>query len=59
MSISVSTLGVKEYYSFTNIVPHFRPLEATESEATRKLYGTDDKITKLFGRQCLLAGRLV
>jgi hypothetical protein len=30
-----------------------------ESEATRKLYGMDDKTTEPFGRQCLMARRLV
>jgi hypothetical protein len=30
-----------------------------ESEATRRLYGLDDKITEPFGRQCLMARRLV
>jgi hypothetical protein len=30
---------------------------ANESEATRKLYGLDDKVTANFGRQCLLARR--
>src|SRR5215831_4457616 len=30
-----------------------------ESEVTRKLYGLDDKITEPFGRQCLMARRLV
>jgi hypothetical protein len=30
-----------------------------ESEETRKLYGLDDKVTETFGRQCLLARRLV
>jgi hypothetical protein len=30
-----------------------------ESEATRKLYGLDDAITEPFGRQCLMARRLV
>jgi hypothetical protein len=30
-----------------------------ETEATRKLYGLDDKITEPFGRQCLIARRLV
>src|SRR5262245_4612001 len=32
---------------------------ARESEATRKLYGLDDPITEPFGRQCLMARRLV
>jgi len=32
---------------------------AQESEATRKLYGLDDAITEPFGRQCLMARRLV
>ena len=32
---------------------------AQESEATRKMYGLDDPITEPFGRQCLLARRLV
>ncbi len=30
-----------------------------ETEATRKLYGLDDKATEIFGRQCLMARRLV
>lgn len=30
-----------------------------ESEATKKLYGLDEKITEPFGRQCLMARRLV
>ena len=30
-----------------------------ESEATRKLYGLDDKVPEPFGRQCLMARRLV
>src|SRR5215831_4594337 len=32
---------------------------SNESEATRKLYGMDEKMTEPFGRQCLLARRLV
>ena len=32
---------------------------ARESEATRKLYGLDDPLTEPFGRQCLLARRMV
>ena len=32
---------------------------SNESEVTRKLYGMDEKITEPFGRQCLLARRLV
>src|SRR5438876_2282062 len=32
---------------------------ARESDATRKLYGLDDAVTEPFGRQCLLARRLV
>ena len=32
---------------------------AAESPATRELYGLDDPVTALFGRQCLLARRLV
>ena len=30
-----------------------------ESEATRRLYGLHDKTTEIFGRQCLMARRLV
>ena len=30
-----------------------------ESEVTRRLYGLDDKVTEPFGRQCLMARRLV
>jgi hypothetical protein len=32
---------------------------SSESEATRKLYGLDNKITEPFGKNCLLARRLV
>lgn len=32
---------------------------AGESEATRRLYGLDDPVTEIFGKQCLLARRLV
>ena len=32
---------------------------AKESEATRKLYGIDDKVTEDFGRNCLIARRLL
>jgi hypothetical protein len=31
----------------------------SESEATKKLYGLDNQVTEPFGRQCLLARRLV
>src|SRR3954447_23419793 len=31
----------------------------TETPATRKLYGLDDQVTEPFGRQCLMARRLV
>jgi len=30
-----------------------------ETESTHKMYGTDDEATQLFGRQCLMARRLV
>ena len=39
-------------------VPEVTDLGA-ESEATRKLYGMDEEITAEFGRECLLARRLV
>jgi hypothetical protein len=32
---------------------------STETEATKKLYGLDNKITEQYGRQCLMARRLV
>ena len=32
---------------------------ASESDATKALYGLDDKVTEPFGRQCLMARRLV
>jgi hypothetical protein len=32
---------------------------ASESKATRKLYGLDDRVTETFGKQCLMARRLV
>jgi hypothetical protein len=30
-----------------------------ETEATKKLYGIDDKTTEIFGKQCLMARRLI
>jgi hypothetical protein len=39
-------------------VPNLMDLSG-ESAATRQLYGLDDKATELFGRQCLVARRLV
>jgi hypothetical protein len=33
--------------------------EMNESEATKKLYGLDDPATEIFGKQCLMARRLV
>jgi hypothetical protein len=39
-------------------VPDLMDLQG-ESETTRKLYGLDDAKTELFGRQCLVARRLV
>ena len=32
---------------------------ASETDATKTLYGLDDKVTEPFGRQCLMARRLV
>jgi hypothetical protein len=32
---------------------------ASESDATKKLYGLDEKVTEPFGRQCLMARRLI
>jgi len=32
---------------------------STESDATKKLYGLDEKVSEPFGRQCLMARRLV
>ena len=31
----------------------------SETEATKKMYGLDNKITEPYGRQCLMARRLV
>jgi hypothetical protein len=39
-------------------VPNLMDL-ADESDATKKLYGLDDPATELYGRQCLVARRLV
>lgn len=39
-------------------VPELMDL-AGETDATKKLYGLDDKTTEIFGRECLLARRLV
>ncbi len=45
-------------YSMQGCAPEAVDLNQ-ESEATRRLYGMDDPITEPFGRQCLLARRLV
>src|SRR5439155_15947806 len=34
-------------------------MQGCAPEATRKIYGMDDKVTEPFGRQCLMARRLV
>jgi hypothetical protein len=39
-------------------VPELMDLKG-ETEATRKLYGLDDSKTEIFGRQCLVARRLI
>lgn len=45
-------------YRMQSAVPELTTIEG-ESEATRKMYGLDDKDTEEFGRACLLARRLV
>jgi hypothetical protein len=45
-------------YRMQSAVPDLTDLTG-ESEATRKLYGLDDKETEEYGRSCLLARRLV
>ena len=51
---------IKSYelaFQMQSSVPHVVDCEA-ETEATRKLYGLDQKPTETFGRQCLVARRL-
>ena len=45
-------------YRMQSCAPEAVNVEA-ESPATRKLYGLDDAVTEPFGRQCLMARRLV
>ncbi len=45
-------------YRMQTAVPELADL-AKENDETHKLYGLDDKKTELFGRQCLIARRLV
>ncbi len=45
-------------YRMQTAVPELMDL-ADESEATKKLYGLDDPVTEAYGRQCLVARRLV
>jgi Protein of unknown function (DUF1501) len=45
-------------YSMQGCAPEAVDIDR-ESEATKRLYGLDDPITEPFGRQCLLARRLV
>ncbi|MFN7920263.1 MAG: DUF1501 domain-containing protein [Bryobacteraceae bacterium] len=45
-------------YRMQSAVPDLLDL-SRESEATKKLYGLDEEITSEFGRECLLARRLV
>ncbi len=45
-------------FRMQSAVPELAELRG-ESEATRKLYGLDEEITAEFGRECLLARRLV
>lgn len=45
-------------FRMQSAVPELTDL-AAESDATRRLYGLDEKVTETFGYQCLLARRLV
>jgi hypothetical protein len=45
-------------YKMQAAVPELLDLKG-ETDATRRLYGLDEKPTEVFGRQCLLARRLV
>ena len=50
--------SVRAAYRMQGCAPEAVDISA-ESAATRKLYGLDESITEPFGRQCLLARRLV
>ncbi|HEU4752201.1 MAG TPA: DUF1501 domain-containing protein, partial [Armatimonadota bacterium] len=45
-------------FRMQSAVPDLMDLKG-ETEATQKLYGIDDSVTKIFGHQCLVARRLV
>jgi uncharacterized protein (DUF1501 family) len=45
-------------YRMQSAVPELTDLHG-ETRATRALYGLDDRVTELFGHQCLIARRLV
>jgi hypothetical protein len=45
-------------FKMQSAVPDLLDLHG-ESDATRRLYGLDDETTEIYGRQCLLARRLV
>ncbi|MBS0209549.1 MAG: DUF1501 domain-containing protein [Planctomycetes bacterium] len=45
-------------YRMQGVMPEIQNL-ASESDATRSLYGIDDPITENFGRQCLMARRFL
>lgn len=60
-SVSEVDAAMQNYelaFRMQSAVPELTDI-ASESQATRDLYGVDDPLTTEFGRQCLLARRLV
>jgi hypothetical protein len=57
-SIESAIANYELAYRMQSAVPELTDLHG-ETRATRALYGLDDRVTELFGHQCLIARRLV
>lgn len=57
-NVEAAILNYELAYKMQSAVPDLMELRG-ESEATLKLYGIDDDYTQVFGKQCLVARRLV
>jgi hypothetical protein len=56
--VEASILNYELAFRMQAAVPDLMDLRG-ETEATRKLYGLDEKTTQIYGQQCLIARRLV
>jgi uncharacterized protein (DUF1501 family) len=56
--VEASILNYELAFKMQAAIPDLMDLKS-ETDATRKLYGLDEKVTQIYGQQCLIARRLV